>query len=68
MRRWNGSKPDVHTHAFGGVLVQLAFRQSFLSLGNGDAAYIAFIAFYALCAITTWAIYIRPSYEAVDAV
>ena len=27
--------------AFGGVLVNLAFRQSFLSYKNGNAAYIA---------------------------
>jgi NNP family nitrate/nitrite transporter-like MFS transporter len=32
--------------AFGGVLVNLAFRQSFISYGSGDGAYIAFIAFY----------------------
>ncbi|NUP54167.1 MAG: NarK/NasA family nitrate transporter [Catenulispora sp.] len=47
--------------AFGGVLVQIAFRQSFLSTGTGDAAYIAFIAFYALCAALTWAVYVRPT-------
>ena len=47
--------------AFGGVLVQLAFRQSFLSLGNGNAAYVAFIGFYIVCAAVTWAVYIRPS-------
>ena len=35
--------------AFGGVLVNLAFRQSFLTSKNGDGAYIAFIAFYAVC-------------------
>ncbi|NUR58924.1 MAG: NarK/NasA family nitrate transporter [Catenulispora sp.] len=47
--------------AFGGVLVQIAFRQSFLSTGTGDAAYIAFIAFYAVCAVLTWAVYVRSS-------
>jgi NNP family nitrate/nitrite transporter-like MFS transporter len=45
--------------AFGGVLVNLAFRQSFLAYGTADAAYIAFIAFYGLCVIVTWAIYLR---------
>ncbi|HVI36602.1 MAG TPA: nitrate/nitrite transporter, partial [Gaiellales bacterium] len=35
--------------AFGGVLVNLAFRQSFLTMGSGDAAYLAFIGFYAAC-------------------
>jgi NNP family nitrate/nitrite transporter-like MFS transporter len=47
--------------AFGGVLVNLAFRQSFLEYKTADAAYIAFIAFYALCVVVTWAVYLRPS-------
>jgi NNP family nitrate/nitrite transporter-like MFS transporter len=46
--------------ALGGVLVNLAFRQSFLTLKNGDGAYITFIAFYALCFAVTWAVFIRP--------
>jgi NNP family nitrate/nitrite transporter-like MFS transporter len=46
--------------AFGGVLVNLAFRQSFLATGSADAAYLAFIAFYALCVAVTWAVYLRP--------
>ncbi|MGY1807870.1 MFS transporter [Blastococcus sp. SYSU D00669] len=46
--------------AFGGVLVNLAFRQSFLSTGSGDAAYLAFIAFYAVCVAVTWVVYLRP--------
>jgi NNP family nitrate/nitrite transporter-like MFS transporter len=45
--------------AFGGVLVNLAFRQSFLTTGSADAAYVAFIAFYALCFLVTWAVYLR---------
>jgi NNP family nitrate/nitrite transporter-like MFS transporter len=47
--------------AFGGVLVNLAFRESFLTYKTGDGAYIAFLAFYALCFIVTWAVYLRPS-------
>jgi NNP family nitrate/nitrite transporter-like MFS transporter len=47
--------------AFGGVLVNLAFRQSFLTYGTADAAYLAFIAFYALCVLVTWTVYMRPS-------
>ena len=47
--------------AFGGVLVNLAFRQSFLEYKTADAAYIAFIAFYVLCVVVTWAVYLRPS-------
>ena len=46
--------------AFGGVLVNLAFRQSFQSTGNGDAAYLAFLAAYAVCSLVTWAVYLRP--------
>ncbi len=45
--------------AFGGVLVNLAFRQSFLTLKNGDGAVLAFIAFYALCCVVTWAVFLR---------
>jgi NNP family nitrate/nitrite transporter-like MFS transporter len=47
--------------AFGGVLVNLAFRQSFLTYHTADAAYLTFIAFYALCVLVTWAVYLRPS-------
>lgn len=46
--------------AFGGVLVNVAFRQSFLAHGTGDAAYLAFIAFYAACCALTWLVYLRP--------
>jgi NNP family nitrate/nitrite transporter-like MFS transporter len=46
--------------AFGGVLVNLAFRQSFLTTGSGDAAYLVFIAFYAACVVVTWVVYLRP--------
>lgn len=45
--------------AFGGVLVNLAFRQSFLTFETGDGAYIAFIAFYAVCFAVTWAVFLR---------
>jgi NNP family nitrate/nitrite transporter-like MFS transporter len=51
--------------AFGGVLVNLAFRQSFLSTKSGDAAYLAFLVAYLLCATLTWAAYLRPRTEAV---
>jgi MFS transporter, NNP family, nitrate/nitrite transporter len=47
--------------AFGGVGVNLALRQSFLSNGTADAAYMAFIAFYLLCVAVTWLVYLRPS-------
>jgi MFS transporter, NNP family, nitrate/nitrite transporter len=45
--------------AFGGVLVNIAFRQSFLSVKTGDGAYVVFIAFYALCFVLTWLVYLR---------
>ncbi|BCJ46500.1 MFS transporter [Actinoplanes ianthinogenes] len=44
----------------GGVLVNLAFRQSFLTYKDADAAYLAFIGFYALCVVVTWVVYLRP--------
>lgn len=46
--------------AFGGLLVNVAFRQSFLTYHNGNGAYLAFIAFYGLCVVVTWAVYLRP--------
>jgi NNP family nitrate/nitrite transporter-like MFS transporter len=45
--------------AFGGVLVNLALRQSFLATRTGDAAYLVFIGYYALCVLITWAAYRR---------
>ncbi|HEY5015084.1 MAG TPA: nitrate/nitrite transporter [Acidimicrobiia bacterium] len=47
--------------AGGGVLVNLAFRQAFLTAKTGNAAYIAFAVFYALCALVTWVVYLRRS-------
>ncbi len=41
------------------MLVNLAFRQSFLVLKNGDGAYLAFLTYYAFCFILTWAVFIR---------
>ncbi|MFE9423332.1 nitrate/nitrite transporter [Kitasatospora sp. NPDC006697] len=45
--------------AFGGVLVNMAFRQAFLSSHRGDGAYLAFLGYYALCLLLTWAVYLR---------
>jgi NNP family nitrate/nitrite transporter-like MFS transporter len=47
--------------AFGGVLVNVAFRQSFLSTGTGNTAYAVFISYYVLCAAVTWLVYLRAS-------
>jgi NNP family nitrate/nitrite transporter-like MFS transporter len=49
--------------AAGGVLVNVAFRQSFLSTGTGNGAYVAFIGYYLLCAVLTWAVYLRASHR-----
>ena len=45
----------------GGVLVNLAFRQSFLTYKSANGAYIAFIGLYGLCALVTWTVYLRSS-------
>ncbi|MFE7166398.1 nitrate/nitrite transporter [Streptomyces sp. NPDC057616] len=45
--------------ALGGVGINLAFRQSFLSYGSGTGAFVAFLAYYALCFMVTWAVYLR---------
>ncbi|MFG3072244.1 nitrate/nitrite transporter [Streptomyces sp. NPDC048225] len=45
----------------GGVGINLAFRQSFLSSGSGTGAFVAFLAFYAVCIVVTWAVYLRRS-------
>ena len=54
--------------AFGGVLVNLVFRQSFLETKSADAAYIAFIGFYLVCVAITWAVYLRSSNRETAAV
>ena len=46
--------------AFGGVLVNVALRQSFLSTGGAEGAYVAFIAFYVACVAVTYTVYLRP--------
>ncbi|CAL9535053.1 nitrate/nitrite transporter [Streptomyces sp. enrichment culture] len=45
--------------ALGGVGINLAFRQSFLSYGSGTGAFVAFLACYAVCLAVTWAVYLR---------
>jgi NNP family nitrate/nitrite transporter-like MFS transporter len=54
--------------AFGGVLVNLAFRQSFLTFKTGNAAYLGFIIFYAMCFAVTWAVYIRRGNHTLEGV
>jgi NNP family nitrate/nitrite transporter-like MFS transporter len=45
--------------ALGGLGVNVAFRQSFETVGSGTAAYLTFLAFYGLCCAVTWAVYLR---------
>ncbi|MEW2076527.1 nitrate/nitrite transporter [Streptomyces sp. NPDC013433] len=53
--------------ALGGVGINLAFRQSFLSYGSGTGAFVAFLACYAVCFTVTWAVYLRrPAVRAGD--
>jgi MFS transporter, NNP family, nitrate/nitrite transporter len=47
--------------AMGGVLVNLAFRQSFLTYRSANSAYVAFITLYGICAVVTWTVYVRKS-------
>ncbi len=46
--------------ALGGLLINVAFRQSFLSSGSGTTAVASFLAFYAACFVVTYAVYLRP--------
>ena len=48
------------------MLVNVAFRQSFLTSGNADAAYLAFIGWYALCFLVTWAVVPAAGAAAAD--
>ncbi len=54
--------------ALGGVLVNLAFRQSFLATRSANAAYVSFIVFYAICFAVTWAVYIRKTKNSLEGV
>ncbi|MET9763054.1 nitrate/nitrite transporter [Streptomyces sp. NPDC006372] len=53
--------------ALGGVAINLAFRQSFLSYGSGTGAFVAFLAFYVVCFAVTWAVYLRRTARGVPA-
>jgi NNP family nitrate/nitrite transporter-like MFS transporter len=47
--------------ALGGLFINLAFRQAFLTAKTGDPAYWSFLAFYVVCAAVTFAFYLRPA-------
>ena len=51
---------------FGGLLINLAFRQSFLAAKSGTPAFWAFLAFYAVCFVVTYVVYMRSSTAATD--
>lgn len=52
--------------AFGGVLINLAFRESFLAVKSGVPAFVVFLVFYAVCVVITWAVYLRTRSQAAD--
>lgn len=45
--------------ALGGLFINLAFRQSFTASGSGVPAFVAFLAFYCVASLLTWAVYVR---------
>lgn len=45
--------------ALGGLFINLAFRQSFMTVQSGTPAFWSFLVFYVLCIGVTWAVYLR---------
>jgi NNP family nitrate/nitrite transporter-like MFS transporter len=45
--------------AMGGVLINLAFRQSFLTTKSGVPAFWSFLIFYGACVVVTYVLYLR---------
>jgi NNP family nitrate/nitrite transporter-like MFS transporter len=46
--------------ALGGVGINMAFRASYSGAAHsGNAAFLAFLVYYALCVVITWAVYLR---------
>ncbi|MFC0114237.1 nitrate/nitrite transporter [Kibdelosporangium aridum] len=45
--------------ALGGVFINLAFRESFMTAKTGVPAFVAFLVFYGICFVVTWAVYLR---------
>ena len=52
--------------AFGGLLLNLAFRSSFQATGSGTPAFWSFVAFYAVCFAVTYVVYLRSGTAATD--
>ena len=53
--------------AIGGLLINLAFRQSFLTTKSGVPACWSFLVFYAACVLVTYVIYLRRAPATVAA-
>jgi NNP family nitrate/nitrite transporter-like MFS transporter len=51
--------------ALGGVFINLAFRQSFLMTKSGIPAFWSFMAFYGVCVVVTYVVYLRRAPVAV---
>ncbi|HJT04093.1 MAG TPA: nitrate/nitrite transporter [Pseudonocardiaceae bacterium] len=51
--------------ALGGVFINLAFRQSFLTAKSGVPAFWSFMAFYGACVVVTYVVYLRRATAAV---
>ncbi|WP_411102191.1 MFS transporter [Streptomyces sp. cmx-4-9] len=52
----------------GGLGINLVFREAFSRSGSGTAAFVTFLACYAVCCAVTWAVYLRrPAPTAVPA-
>jgi len=47
--------------ALGGLFINLIFRQSFMSTQSGDPAFWSFLAFYLVCIVVTYVVYLRPA-------
>jgi NNP family nitrate/nitrite transporter-like MFS transporter len=45
--------------AMGGLLINVAFRQSFLTAKSGIPAFWSFLVFYAACILVTYVAYLR---------
>ncbi|MFD9129701.1 nitrate/nitrite transporter [Kitasatospora sp. NPDC059571] len=60
-RRMSGAAIGVigAVGALGGLFINLAFRESFLTAKTGTPAFVAFLAAYAVCFALTWAVYLR---------
>ena len=60
-RRMSGAAIGVigAVGALGGLFINLAFRQSFLTTKSGTPAFVSFLIAYAVCFALTWAVYMR---------